>query len=217
RQLFLFCFFIPLFAGFFSISFIYWVKINWVMPAYITGIILISTFFNHKWIRYQLIFSLIVHLGLAIEVLFYPLLIKSDDTWIGWGNLAERVKELKIKYHAAFVFSADDYKTSAVLDFYLDSTVYGRNVIGERALQFDFIGTDLHALQGNDALFINSIPNFKSDQKENEFPLSLPLYFSDIAELDPILIKKGDRTVRKFLVFYCKNYHMKSKPGAIQQ
>ena len=118
-------------------------------------------------------------------------------------------EELKIKHHDAFIFSADDYKTSAVLDFYLDSMVYGQNVIGEPALQFDFIGTDLHALQGNDALFINSIPNFKSDQRENQFPPSLPFYFNDITELDPILIKKDDRTVRKFLVFYCKNYHPK--------
>ena len=208
-QLFLFCFFIPLFTGFVGISFVYWIKINWVMPAYVSGIILISTFFNQKWIRFQIIFSLVVHLALAIEVLFYPVLIKSDDTWMGWDNLAEGVKRLKIKHHAAFVFSADDYKTSAVLDFYLDSMIYGRNVIGEQALQFDFIGTDLAALQGKDALFINSIPNFKSDQKENLFPPSLPLYFNDITELDPILIEKGERIVRKFLVFYCKNYHLK--------
>ena len=32
-QLFLLCFFIPLFLGFFALSFIYWVKINWMIPA----------------------------------------------------------------------------------------------------------------------------------------------------------------------------------------
>ena len=35
-QLFLLSFFIPLFIGFFAVSFIYWVKLNWMMPAYIS-------------------------------------------------------------------------------------------------------------------------------------------------------------------------------------
>ena len=47
-QLFLLCFFIPLFLGFFFISFFYWVKLNWIMPAYITGIIWVSRFWNNK-------------------------------------------------------------------------------------------------------------------------------------------------------------------------
>lgn len=208
-QLFLLCFFIPVFTGFLGLSFIYWVKINWLMPAYISGIILVSTYFNRKWIRYQLIFSMVVHLLLAVEVIAYPFLVKSDDTWMGWDDLAGKVEAIKIKHRDAFVFSADDYKTSAVLNFYSDSMVYGRNVIGEPALQFDYVQTDLHALHGKDAIFINSIPNFKNEQKENQLPDALPAYFDAVTEMEPILIKKGDRTVRKFLVFYCTNYHAK--------
>lgn len=207
RQLFLFCYFIPVFFGFFTISFIYWIKINWMMPAYISGIILVSTYFKEKWIQYQLIFSLIVHLVLSIEILFYPVLIKSDDTWIGWDGLAANVEQLKSKYPNAFIFAADDYKTSAELNFFSDSFVYSKNVIGEPALQFDFIGTDLNTLKGKDAIFLNSIPNFKSSLKENQFPPQLTEHFDSVTELDPILIKMGSRTVRKFLVFYCKNYH----------
>ncbi len=206
-QLFLLCFFIPVFAVFFGLSFIYWVKLNWLMPAYITGIILVSKFFNEKWIRYQLIFSLSVHVLLAVEVVFYPVLIKSDDTWMGWDKLAVEVQQLAGKYPDAFIFSADDYKTSAVLNFYSRDMIYSRNIIGENALQFDFIGTDLSALQGRDALFLNSIPNFKNEQKENQYPKSLNSFFSTVTELDPIIIKKGNKTVRKFLVFYCKGYH----------
>jgi len=207
QQLFLLCFFIPVFFGFFTISFIYWVKLNWLMPAYITGIILISKYFNEKWIKYQLVFSIAVHLIMAVEVLLYPLAIKSDDTWMGWDILAGKVALLENKYKGAFVFSADDYKTSAILNFYMDDMIYSRNVIGEPALQFDFIGTDLNALKGKDALFINSIPNFKNDRKENQYPPSLNNFFANITELEPILIKSGDQTVRKFLVFYCKNYY----------
>jgi hypothetical protein len=212
EQLFLFCFFVPVFLGFFAISFIYWVKINWMMPAYISGIILISTYFNAKWIRYQVVFSVVIHVILAVEVAFYPLLIKSDDTWEGWGAFAGRVEDLKIAHPDAFVFSADDYKTSAVLNFYMDDMIYGRNIIGEPALQFDFVGSDLEALHGKNAIFINSIPNFKSEQKENLFPPALSSYFDSVEELDPIIIKKDHQTVRKFLIFYCKHYHSWNKP-----
>lgn len=212
-QLFLFCFFIPVFAGFICISFVYWVKVNWMLPAYITGIIFASKYLGEKWLRYQLIFSLFIHVTLAIELFFYPVPVRSDDTWFGWGQLSKQVTELKNRHTGDFIFSADDYKTSAVLNFYLDSMVYSRNVIGEPALQFDFIGTDLNALNGRNALFINSIPNFKSEGKENQLPPSLQYFFDDITELAPILIKNGNRTARKFLVFYCRNYHSKNLPG----
>ena len=177
------------------------------MPAYVTGIILISKYFNEKWIKYQLVFSIVVHFIMAVEVLFYPFAIKSDDTWMGWDKLADKVVLLENKYKNTFVFSADDYKTSAILNFYMDDMVYSRNVIGEPALQYDFIGTDLNTLKGKNALFINSIPNFSNDDKENHYPPSLNNFFDNITELEPILIKSGDQTVRKFLVFYCTNYY----------
>ncbi len=45
-QLFLLSFFVPLFLGFLFISLFYWVKLNWMMPAYITGIIWICRYWN---------------------------------------------------------------------------------------------------------------------------------------------------------------------------
>jgi 4-amino-4-deoxy-L-arabinose transferase-like glycosyltransferase len=208
QKLFLLCFFIPAFAGFLGISFFTWVKLNWMMPAYISGIIWVSIYFNSKWIKAQVIFSLVLHVLLSAEILFYPVPVRSDDTWYGWDELAQKVKELKTSYPTDFIFSADDYKTSAELNFYLDGEmVYAKNVIGQPALQFDFIGTDLSKLNGRDALFIDSNPGFKDDLKENKIPASLSNYFDSIIELDPLLIKKADNTVRKFLVYQCKNYH----------
>jgi 4-amino-4-deoxy-L-arabinose transferase-like glycosyltransferase len=208
KNLFLLCFFIPAFAGFLCISFISWVKLNWMMPAYISGIIWISMYFNAKWIRAQLVFSLVLHLILATEIIFYPIPVKSDDTWMGWDQLSQKVAALKVDYPNAFIFSADDYKTSAELNLYSDSEmIYGRNVIGEPALQFDYIGTDLNKLKGRDALFIDSNPGFNNEKKENKIPSSLDSYFDSVTELDPILITKGNRTVRKFLVYSCKDYH----------
>ncbi len=209
-QLFLLSFFIPLFLGFFFISFFYWVKLNWIMPAYITGIIWVSRFWNKKWILLQLIFSLVLHLLLAIEIIFYVVPIRSDDTWFGWLEFSNKVETLRKKYPDAFIFSSDDYKTSAILNFYLKEPVYSRNIVGERALQFDFVGTNLIALKGKNALYIDSNPRFTDLNNENNaVPLTYYSYFDRIVPLDPILIEKNGRTERKFSVFLCINYHPK--------
>ena len=178
-----------------------------MMPAYITGIIWGSNFFNQKWIRYQVILSTVLHLLMSVEIIFYPVLIKSDDTWFGWQQLATKVQKIQSAHPGAFIFSADDYKTSAELNFYMDSMVYAQNVIGENALQFDFIGTDLNKLNGKEALFLDSDPGFNNDNKKNVIPVQLKTYFDSIVELDPVLIKNGGRTVRKFYVYNCSNYH----------
>lgn len=210
QQLFLLCFFIPLFIGFFCISFVYWVKLNWMMPAYISGIVWLSIYFRDKWIRYQVVFSLLIHVLLAVEIFFYPFPIQSDDTWSGWRSLAIQVKALKQRYPDTFIFSADDYKTSAVLNFYLNEMVYAKNVIGERALQFDYIGTDLRSLNGKDALFIDSDPrDLTYGQPKKKLPVSLINHFDSVTELDPIIIKKHNRITRKFLVYKCTNYNYK--------
>lgn len=210
EQLFLLCFFIPLFLGFIFISFFYWVKLNWIMPAYITGIIWVVRFWNIKWIRFQLIFSLILHLLLAIEIIFYVFPIRSDDTWFGWTAFSDKVTTMREQYPKAFIFSSDDYKTAAILNFYLNEMVYSKNIVGEKALQFDFVGTDLRTLNGRNAIYIDSNPHFTNLKNENEaIPLSYYSYFDRIIPLEPILIEKNGKVVRKFSTFLCTNYHFK--------
>jgi 4-amino-4-deoxy-L-arabinose transferase-like glycosyltransferase len=211
-QLFLLCFFIPLFLGFFALSFFYWVKINWMIPAYITGIIWVCRYWNIKWLRYQLIFSLIIHLAMAVEIIFYIVPIRSDDTWFGWKEFSVKVETVRKDYPAAFIFSSDDYKTSAILNFYLNEMVYSKNVVGEKALQFDFVGTDLRLLNGRDAIFIDSNPHFDDLENENKrIPPFYYTYFDHIIPLKPILIEKNGKIQRKFSLFLCKDYHFKPK------
>ena len=211
-QLFLLCFFIPLFLGFFALSFFYWVKINWMMPAYISGIIWICRYWNKNWLRYQLIFSVVVHLVMAVEIIFYIVPIRSDDTWFGWKEFSGKVESVRKEYPDAFIFSADDYKTSAVLNFYLNEMVYSKNVIGEKALQFDFVGTDLTLLNGKDAIFIDSNPRFSDLENENNhIPPFYYTYFDRIIPLKPILVGKNGQVERKFSLFLCKNYHFKRR------
>lgn len=211
KNLFLLSFFLPTFLGFFAISFFYWVKINWLMPGYIAGFIFASIYISKKWVKVNLWFSLVLHLALAIEVIFYVVPVKSDDTWFGWDQLAQNVNEIQKNYPNTFIFSADNYKTTAILNFYLNKKVYGENIIGKFALQYDYIGDDLSLLNGKNAIFINSQKRFKNDAKLGEIPEKLEPYFDSIKELNPILIKNNGKTVRKFLIYYVINYKNKPK------
>lgn len=204
--LFLLCFFLPAFLGFFLISPIYWVKINWMMPAYVTGFIFLAVFISTKSAKINIWMAAILHIAFAIEVVFYVVPIKSDDTWFGWKQLANRVKILQKAYPNTFIFSADGYKTSAELSFFLPQKIYAQNIIGQPALEFDYVGTNVLLLQGKNALFIDSDPRFHDDQKNGTVPPELKPYFNNIRELEPIIIKNGNRDARKFWVYYCEGY-----------
>lgn len=206
EKLFLLCFFLPLMGSFTLLSFFYWIKLNWLMPGYLTGIILVSIYMPKKWVSYQVMLSLFLHVVFAIEILFYPVPIQSDDTWYGWEELGKQVTQLKKTYPDTFVFSADGYKTSAELNLMTSGFTYSQNIIGENALQFDYVNANLQTLKGKNALYIDSAPHFTNENKE-ALPTDLLLhYFRSVQELKPIIIRRNGQAVRKFLVYYCSYY-----------
>ena len=206
KILFLLCFFLPAFLGFFFISLFYWVKINWMMPAYLTGFILLAVFISKKSAKINIWIAAILHLAFAIEVIFYPVPIKSDDTWFGWKQLAQQVQQVQKNYPNTFIFSADGYKTSAELSFFLPQSIYAQNIFQQPALQFDYIGDNILLLAGKNALFIDSDPRFKNTAKNGSIPPELKTYFHEVKELEPIIIKNGNSNARKFWVYYCEGY-----------
>ena len=209
KTLFLLAFFIPTFVGFFALTPIYWVKLNWMMPSYITGIILAGMFISKKLLKIQILFSIVFHLLISLQILFYLVPIKSDDTWVGWKELGEEISALKEKNASTFIFSNDNYKTSAALNFFMEEKVYAQNIIGLPALHFDYLGDDLTALKGKNAIFIDSDKRFKNEfllEKAN--PL-LKNHFKTVTQLAPIIIKINERESRKFWVFFCTDYQPK--------
>ena len=206
KTLFLLAFFVPTFVGFLLITPVYWVKLNWMMPAYITGIIIAGMFISKKLLKAQVIVSIVFHLALTAQILFYLVPIKSDDTWVGWKELSDEVKILQDKYPNSFVFSVDGYKTSAQLRFYLDQKIYAQNIVGLSAKQFDYLGDDVSLLKGKNALFIDSDKRFKNELKKIDVHPSVPSKFTSITQLEPIFVNKGTNKERKFWVYFCKNY-----------
>ena len=118
-------------------------------------------------------------------------------------------EKLQEKYPDTFVFSDDNYKTSACLNFFMDDKVYAQNIIGSPALHFDYLGDNLSTLNSKNAIFIDSDKRFKNDDKRGTHHKLLDKYFQNIAELTPIIIKINDKEVRKFWIFYCTNYQAK--------
>jgi len=209
KTLFLLAFFIPTFVGFFSLTPIYWVKLNWMMPSYIAGIILAGMFINKKLLKTQIIFSIVFHILVSAQILFYLVPIKSDDTWVGWKELASEIETLPEKKINTFVFSNDNYKTSACLNFFMDEKVYAQNIIGLPALHFDYLGDNLATLNTKNAIFIDSDKRFKNDKLKGTQNPILNKYFDKVIELAPIIIKINNKESRKFWVFYCTNYQYK--------
>lgn len=209
KMLFLFAFFAPTFIGFFLLTPIYWVKLNWMMPSYITGIILAGIFVTEKLVKYQVISSITIHLLLSLQVLFYIVPIKSDDTWVGWEELANKTEELQKSHTNTFVFANDNYKTSAALNFFMDQKVYARNIIGLPALHFDYLGDDLSLLNGQNAIFLDSDKRFKNKDKKGKTSQKLQLYFDNVSQLKPFILHYQNKEVRKFWVYYCTNYQYK--------
>ncbi|WP_354355288.1 glycosyltransferase family 39 protein [Pedobacter sp. UYP30] len=213
--LFLLCFFLPVFVVFIVLSPIYWIKINWLMPSYIAGIIFVTSYVSAKWLKWQVVISVVLHVAMAIEIIFYVVPVRSDDTWFGWKDLATQTQEVEKQHGANFIFSADGYKTSAELSLFCNQFIYGQNVIGNPALQFDYIGTDLKALNGKTAIFIDSEPRFSDLNKAPIVPEKLSGYFKRVQQLEPILIYNSGKVVRKFNVFLCEDYHFVPPNGEI--
>ncbi|MBK5272374.1 MAG: glycosyltransferase family 39 protein [Bacteroidia bacterium] len=207
-NIFLLSFFLPLFFFFFCISILYWVKVNWMMPAYITGIIWVSQYCKQRLLKSQLIISVVVHVLMFLFIVFYPIPVKSDDTWWGWNKLNTEVEQRMHNHPGYFLFAFDDYKTSAVLHFISGRKVYSGNLLGEPALQYSIVDKNApQKLTGQNALFLDSKPRFDNEGMENNIPLELKQHFDSVIELKPILIRNNNRKAfRKFLVYECKSY-----------
>ena len=179
------------------------------MPSYATAAILVAFHIKIKALKYQLGLGLLFAFLFLVEVIFYPVPVKSDDTWWGWEALAENAQELSEKNPGYFIFSDDGYKTSAILDFYLDQRVYSGNIIGKNGLQFSVVDSNLQFLNHRNALFFDSDKRFDNLEKSKETPTELLPYFKEIIQLDPIVLKdKKGKPIRKFFIYQCIDYQI---------
>lgn len=209
----LFWFAYPTIVIFFLISFTSLVKMNWILPAYLSMIVLISKSYNgfakniRKVIEYVGLPSSFLFIIFVLGVIVFRIFpIEKGDTWTGWKELSEKVTNLienKFKGHKVFIFS-NEYKVPAELAFYTNykDIILAENVYGQPALQFDF-WFEPKTFEGWDGIFI-----FSDFNKFSNFEL-LNKYFDNIEFLEEIMIKRGDKIFRRFWIYHCKNYKIK--------
>jgi len=179
------------------------VKPNWPFPLWVAGALWAARTAGPWLLRWNVAASAVLHTVVLIELFAYPVRL-GDDTWVGWRSLREQTRARLAP--GEFAFSADDYKSTAEL--VLDGTVeaYGRNLLGQPALQFDFVGLDVHALAGRTGLFLDSDPRRFDDAPSGPAPPALVPRCSRIEEEPPLLVRRGDRIVRRFGVWRCVGY-----------
>lgn len=215
--LFLLAFSLPLVLTCLGLSTVTWVKVNWAMPAYLTGTILAATAIGRRGLRWHLASALVLHALLAVQVVLYPATLTSDDTWLGWDELADRVAlrhaDFAAAHPGAFVFSADSYKTTAELRFYSEAPVYGMNVLGWNALHYGFLNEDLAALAGRDALLVRSEDRLRPSEKTERYLARTREHFREVREVESIEIRRDGRLIRLFRVFECLDYRGPGEPA----
>lgn len=199
---------LPMFILFTGIALIYWVKINWLMPVYISGAALVAlSFRTDKYIRIQTILSFILHLALIAELIWMPVKVNSDDTWFGWNKLAAKTEEIGKKYPADFIFSDNSYKVSAALNFYMEKHVYAGNIVNEKAFQFALNDKDISSLVGKDAIYVTTGKFLKKKAKKGGPEALLAPYFNSVTKADSLILKnRSGQIERKFYFFICKQY-----------
>ena len=179
------------------------VKPNWPFPLWIAGTLWAARRSGPWLLRWNAAASAVVHAVVLVELFAYPVRL-GDDTWMGWRSLREQTRARLTP--GEFAFSADDYKTTAEL--LVDGTVeaYGRNLLGQPALQFDFVGLDLRALAGRTGLFLDSAPGRFDEGPSGPPPPALVPRCGRVVEEPPLLVHRGERIIRRFAAWRCVEY-----------
>lgn len=163
---------------------------------------------NKKVFRAHIIFSIIAHLLLLVQLIWMPVKIKSDDNWLGWKSVASKLEQIQNQNPNRFVFSDNSYKVSAVLNFYSQEHIYAGNIIGKFAYQFALDDNNLSHLHGKDAIYVTSERYRRKNLKVTTIEQMLGEYFSSSALIDSVEIKNRCGSVhRKFYFYECKEYN----------
>jgi len=192
------------------VSFKSLVKMNWLVPAYWSWLILflngyLSENRSRKVMKVGLVSSLVFYaLGLAV-ILIPNVPLGDGNTWSGWRETAAKVdsisKTLSVTGEKSFVFSTN-YKVSSLLRFYLKGQpeTFAQNVFGEGALQFDYWRSP-RTLQGKTGILV------VDDRREYRFKRKkIEPWFEKIEKIDELNFANFGQHTRRIQIFRCTNY-----------
>ena len=191
------------------VSFKSLVKMNWLLPAYLSAIILAVHFgfgITKKWLRnffvaFSITFILIGYLVMIIS----NIPIGEGNTWSGWKETAQNVYNLQTKFGGKkniFIFG-NSYKSASLLKFYLpdNQNTFAENIFGKRALQFDYWGIP-DSLIGKNAIYV-----FDNRKEYKSFLPEVEKYFDKIELMKEYHFGFYNKSTRIIKAYLCTNYH----------
>ncbi len=213
-ETYLLCLGLPLIVLFTLVATREWVKMNWLIPAYLPLIVLMAGYFGPagrvrflkktwRWIwGTAVVFFVVLHLWWFIPSIKVS---GSMDTLTGWADLAKQVKSVQEQMprpQDTFIL-AWGHKTAAQLAFHLKgrAPVVAQTALGQKALAYDY-WFDPARRVGKDALFVWS-------EFEN-YPLDntglLEQFFERVEKADPFTVYRGKQPLRTFRIYRCYGY-----------
>jgi 4-amino-4-deoxy-L-arabinose transferase-like glycosyltransferase len=197
-----------------------WVKMNWLIPAYLPLIILMMRYYQErsfawKWVYRGTAAWIWVTVGVFFIVLhlwpFVPQIKVSGsmDTLTGWRELAGHLQKVQQTIQKksgsdqpSFIL-AWGHKTASELWFELKGhpPVYAQTALGKKALAYDF-WFDPAPLMGQDALFVwSSFENYSYESSD-----LLSRFFEKVEPLEPFSVYRGKYPLRTFKIYHCLHY-----------
>ena len=199
------------------------VKVNWVLPAYVTLVMALCLWIDQCRIdraKPRLFDALVITtLTLAVLSLLAPLSDYVPQTgntnWTGWKHIAQRAEHWEHVLDAEdgiegdiFFFCENDHDSSQlarnlwlyVPDWNSKERISAQNVFGLRAVGYDY-WNDLKAAVGQDAIFVLTSPEHRRWSVDR-----LQLLFKKVQRVEEVQIIRMGRTVVTAEIYTCKDY-----------
>lgn len=186
-------------------------KIQWLAPAWWSLIVLaVRHVLAHPPKLRRFSWGLatsagVVGAGMAVAVIPDLPLPGDFNSWSGWKEAAARVDQREAEIRAqgvdSFVFSPN-YKISSLVWFHRrrDERTYAQDIIGQRALQFDYFPPG-RKLEGATGLLV------LSDQSQSKVDMAMVrARFATVERIDVLDIGAMGKTTRSIEIWRCTGY-----------
>ncbi len=203
----------PMMIFFTALATLYWVKLNWLIPAYflpVASFVSESVRRRRRWYVWGTVVAAAVTFVVVFATVapFVPISGELAST-LGWKELAENVaKTLQQMPPGSFVFGCE-YKVPSELAFHLPGKpeTVGPHVVGLRGQQYTYWSSP-DTLSGRDAICVVDPRWGFSVKRAQEI---LPHYFDSVAAPETLVAKRAGKAVTTFFIFRCFGYSPKRK------
>ncbi len=206
---FLTAFTIPIILFFTLVALRYWVKMNWLAPAYVTGALAFVGLVMSKKprripkiLKWAVAIAAVETVALYIIVLF-PIIPLTGEVayWQGWNALAERIETEREDMPEGTFVAGWGYKVPSELSFYLDDRpqTHSAEIFGLNGLNYNY-WTDTEKLVGRDCIFV-------ADKREPfKRPELLEGHFIRVEEQPKLEIFSNGKKATVFRIWRCFDY-----------